>query len=159
GPERNLDGADAGMQHVVELAEALLRKLQGFPELRDLIVGDQGRYQVAAAFRHETRRGLVDEIAVLDRTHACPDRTLDRLRNVGMPEGIGPPRLRFFHGRADLLLGVLDHVDRIVWRGDAASSHDLDLLSPALELLADRAPHRIDAVGDVAEHRRADRAR
>ncbi len=107
---------------------------------------------------HDAGCLVIDQVAVLDRADPRAHGTDDRLRNVRMGEGIGPAGSRLGDGGADLVLGVLHHVDGIGGRCHPASGHHLDLVGPALELLAGRPANGVDPVGDVREGGAADGA-
>ena len=107
---------------------------------------------------HRPGGGLVDQVAVLDGADAGPDGPHHRLGDIGVGEGVRPPGGGLTDGGADLLLGVLDHVDGVGRRGHATSGHHLDLVGAALELLPGGAADGVDPVGDVREARGAYRA-
>ena len=79
--ERLVDRADTGVQHIPKLAKARLGDSVAFSELRDLVVGDQSWDKIAAAFRHEARRGVVNEIAMFNGAHTRAYGALDGLRD------------------------------------------------------------------------------
>ena len=83
---------------------------------------------------------------------------LDGLRDIGVGKRVGPSRFRLFHRSPDFLFRVLNHVDRVGGRGDAATGHDLDLLRSGLELLACRPSDGVHAIGDVTKGRSSNRA-
>src|SRR5215468_4895532 len=83
GAERLVDRAGTGVQYILEFSKARLGESVGFSELRDLIIGHQGWHQIAAAFRHQARRGVVNEIAMFDRAHTRAYGALDGLRDIG----------------------------------------------------------------------------
>ena len=102
-------------------------------------------------FGHQ-RGGLrVEQVAVLDRSHAAADGPADRLRRVGMGHHIGARGARLLDDRGHLLDRVLRAVERIARRGDTAAGHHLDVVSAIAQFLAHRTPHFTDTVGNAAE--------
>ena len=94
------------------------------------------------------RSRLVGQLAVLDALHAGTNRRLHRLRGIGVHRHVGAPGFRGLDGGADLGLGVLRHVERVVVRRNAAARHHLDVARTQHQLLA-RAPQYLGhAVGD-----------
>ena len=63
---------------------------------------------------------------------------------------VGPPLGAFVDYRADLVLAILVHPDRIGRRCDAAGAHDLDAVRALPQLVARRRDAGIDAIGDAA---------
>src|SRR5205823_8391510 len=74
----------------------------------------------------------------------------DRARGMAVCGDIGPPLGTFVDDRADLVLAVLVHPDRIGRRRDAARAHDLDAVRALPQLVACRRNAGIDAVGHAA---------
>ena len=64
--------------------------------------------------------------------------------------GVGPPLDAFGDDRADLVLAVLVHPDRVSRRGHASRAHDLDAVRALPQLVAGGGDARIDAVGHSA---------
>src|SRR5690606_22239918 len=75
----------------------------------------------------------------------------DRLRRIGMGRDIGAATARFVDDRGDLLLGELQHPDRIARRSDPARHEDLEMMSPLAQCLARGLAHRIDPVDPPGE--------
>ena len=148
GPLADLQRAVAVLEHEVVLGEHLRRH----PELRGAllhhVVGDEVGDQERALVRHEPRRGLVDEVAVLDRAHPGVHRARDGVRRVGVRAHVAAEGLRLLDGGPRLGRGVLEAVERVEGRGHAARHHDLDLVGALSHLLA-RGP--ADLVGPVGQ--------
>ena len=100
---------------------------------------------------HHPRAGLVEQVAVLDRAHARLHRAGDRARRIGMGHRVQVGGLGLLAGGAQLVDRELRAFERIGRAGDAAAGHDLDLVGAVAHLLAHRAPHLADAVGDRAD--------
>src|SRR5208282_6165068 len=69
---------------------------------------------------------------------------------MAMRGDIGPSLGAFVDDRADLVLAVLVHPDRIGWRGDAARAHDLDAVRTLPQLVAGCRYAGVNAVGHAA---------
>src|SRR5207237_6990373 len=63
---------------------------------------------------------------------------------------VRPPLGAFVDYRADLVLAILVHPDRVGRRRDAPRAHDLDAVRALPQLVAGRLDARIDAVGAAA---------
>lgn len=107
-----------------------------------------------AGVGHALHRFLVGELAVLDRFHAGSDRAFDACGGIGVDADIGAPVARRSNGRFHLGLGILQRVDRVVARGNAATAVNLDLARTQHQLLADAAQHFSFAVGNRVDARR-----
>ena len=114
GIEGVLDRHRAGAEHGVELAQALGREAELLAALGDLVVGHERRDEEAPVLGHHPGRLGVEEVAVLDRADAGSGRPDDRLGDVGVRHHVRPPGGRLLDGGAQLGLGVLGHVDRVV---------------------------------------------
>ena len=82
---------------------------------------------------------------------AAIDRPGDRFIGIEMGRHIEPGVLGLLDGRADLVARKAQRMDRIVGRGDAAVRHHLDETRAGLDLLARRAAHAVDPIGEPAK--------
>ncbi len=96
----------------------------------------------------QLRRRFVHQLPVLDAAHPGADRGLDGARRIGVDSDIGAPVLRRLDRGAELGLGVLGDVDRIVVRGRPAAGRELELARAEHQLLAGAHEDAICAVGD-----------
>ena len=88
---------------------------------------------------------------MLDGPHPVGDRADDRLRDVGVGQHVGPPRLRFLADGPDLAGRVLGVPDGIGRGRHPAPGHDLDLVGALSKLVAGGPAALVDAVRDASE--------
>src|SRR5262249_29368561 len=111
---------------------------------------DHRRHDVRTARSDELRGVVVDQRAVLDRAYAEFGAALNRARRMAVGGHVGPPLGAFVDDRADLVLAILVHPDRIGWRRHTAGAIDLDAVRPLPQLVARCVDARVDAVGHAA---------
>src|SRR5439155_1683300 len=140
-PARQVDLLDLLVADPVALALAV-----------DRLVGDHGGHEKGAGVLDRLRRGLADQVAVLDRAHARRDRVAHGGVRVRVGEDVFADCLSLLHGGAHLGDRELRRVELVGGRHGAAGRHELDLIHVAADLLARRLPHLRLAVGDRADH-------
>ncbi len=111
------------------------------------MVGDEVGDQEHALLGHQLRRGVVDEVAVLDGPHARLGRARDGRRGIGMSADVSPERLRLLDRRHHLAGRELQAIQRVIGRRHAAGHHDLHLVATLAHLLAHRLAHLGVTVG------------
>ncbi len=114
----------------------------------EFIVEERLRAEPDVVVGDELRRRFVHQVAVLDAANAAADRGADGARRVGVHGDISAPVLRRLDRGAELGLGILADVDRIVVRRHAAPGGKLELACAKHQLLAGALQHAIGAVGD-----------
>jgi hypothetical protein len=90
------------------------------------------------------------KVAVLDRADAGGKGALDGTGRVGVDGHVGVPVVGRPDRGPDFRLAVLGDVQLAIVRGDSAAPGQLELTGAAHQLLAGRAQHRVDPVGDRA---------
>ena len=78
------------------------------------VISDEVRNQVHALFRHQPGAGIVDQIAVFDGADAEPRGAGDGFRRIGMGADIASEGGRLLYRRADLAVGELLAVERVI---------------------------------------------
>ena len=144
----DLERAQRAVHHEVVLGQHVRCHAELLGALLHRKVGDQVGDHVAALGLDQPGRLVVDQVAVLDGAHAVVHRARDRFGRVGMRQHIAAEVLRLVGCGRDLGFRILQAVERIVGRGDAARAHDLDLVGALAHLLAHAGADGIRAVGD-----------
>jgi hypothetical protein len=135
GRTGQLQRAAAGVEHQPVLLQALGAHSEAGGMPVDGVVGDQRRDQERPPVGQELRGGRVDEVPVLDDPQAALDRPRHRLGRIRVGADVALEAGRLLDRRPDLVERVLEAVEQILGRGDAAGDHDLDVVGALAELL------------------------
>lgn len=128
GISTDLYACQAGIKDRRHLSHAMIWKAEPLPELGTGMKDRQSRNHIGAVLGHEFSRLLVDQVAVLDRTHPAFNGSPNGAGGVGMSHRVCLPSLGLLHQGANLLDGEIDGLWRSLRSCDATRSIELDLV-------------------------------
>src|SRR5205085_3339433 len=105
--------------------------------------------EVRAFLFHQRGRLLVDQIAMLDGTHALAHRAGDGLGRIGMGLRVPAEGVGLFDRGADFLVRKLPAVERVIGARYTTRHHDLDLVDTLAKLLAHGGANGVGTIDDL----------